>query len=171
MLYWSDPPHTRNRGLGVVISNPLFASTAFVEESVGTEYPTCAVTASGLKNFIESGRNPKPLPANSFGVRVVNESAPTALLPVPPQSTSSDADIANSPSASLTNWYLKAVARLSKPAWLPPPGTLRCTQSSPKDTPRFSMIVFEYSPEMSSSGAEGSSPFLNDAIVGSDNSS
>src|SRR6478672_10200425 len=92
-------------------------------------------------------------------------------LPVPPQSTSSDADIASSPLASLTNWYLNAVARLSKPACVPPPGMSRCTHVSPSETPKFSVIVFEYSPEISNSSADGSSPFLNAAIVGMESSS
>jgi hypothetical protein len=47
----------------------------------------------------------------------------------------------------------------------------RWIHASSKDTPKFSVIVLEYSPEMSSSRAEGSSPFLKPAIVGIDNSS
>jgi hypothetical protein len=47
----------------------------------------------------------------------------------------------------------------------------RWIQASSKETPKFSVIVFEYSPSMSSSCADGSSPFLKPAIVGSDSSS
>src|SRR4029079_13813279 len=36
--------------------------------------------------------------------------------------------------------------------------------------PKFGVMVFEYSPAISSSLAAGSSPFLNPATVGSDNS-
>ena len=39
-----------------------------------------------------SGRSPKPLPKNSVGVTVSNDSAPTFLLPVPPTSQSTPAE-------------------------------------------------------------------------------
>src|SRR6516164_1458302 len=103
MLYWSDPPQIRNCGLRVEGANPLPSSNAVVEDSVGNKYPSCVVTPNGLKNFMDSGRNPKPLAASHVGVRVVNGSAPIARLPVPPQRMSSAADMANSPSASLMN--------------------------------------------------------------------
>jgi hypothetical protein len=41
--------------------------------------------------------------AKIVGVRVVNGAAPTLLLPVPPQATSSETDMSSSPFASLTN--------------------------------------------------------------------
>src|SRR5262249_19726063 len=39
------------------------------------------------------------------------------------------------------------------------------------ETPKFSVIVFEYSPEISSSSADGTSPFLKPLIVGRASSS
>ena len=99
-------------------------------------------------------------------------SAPTARLPVPPQRMLSAADMAVSPSASLTNWYLKLVPRLSKPAWSAAAWNV---QMYPILAQRHAKILgdrlSEYSPEMSSSSAEGMSPFWKQAIIGNVNSS
>ena len=65
--------------------------------------PSCAVTANGFKSLIDSGMKPKPWPMKKVGTSVVKGSAYTALLPVPPQSTSSDIDMARSAPAFPTN--------------------------------------------------------------------
>src|SRR5260370_20856716 len=54
---------------------------------------------------------------------------------------------------------------------LGPPGGVSCVQLAPIVTPRLYVSRLEYSVDMSNSLADGSSPFLNSEIVGSDSSS
>src|SRR5215470_15109512 len=73
--------------------------------------------------------------------------------------------------ALVRNWYLKVVSRFWNPLALGPPGGLRWVQVDPMETPKFSVMRFENSAEMSISRADGSSPFLKNEMVGSDSSS
>jgi hypothetical protein len=52
-----------------------------------------------------------------------------------------------------------------------PPGGCKRVQVEPNETPKASVIRLEYSPDMLSCRAEGSSPFLNADTVGSESSS
>lgn len=54
---------------------------------VGIAMLVVSVTANGQSAAKFSGKSPKPLPKSRVGVQVLNESASTPLLPVPPTST------------------------------------------------------------------------------------
>src|SRR6516164_3911221 len=104
MLYCSDPLQIKNCGLLTGASSPLPSSNVVVDDSVGNEYPSAAVIPNGRRNFIDSGRKPKPWPPFQVGVRVVKGSAPTARFPVPPQLTTSAAVMAVSLFEFRTSW-------------------------------------------------------------------
>ena len=54
--------------------------------------PTKPVNASGRRYFMSTGRSPKPLPKKRVAVKVLKDSAPTRLEPLPPMSQSTPAD-------------------------------------------------------------------------------
>src|SRR6516164_862314 len=82
-----------------------------------------------------------------------------------------DVDMTNSCGASVRNWNLNVVSRFWNPLALGPPGGARWVQIEPTDMPKVSVMRLEYSPEMSISLADGSSPLWNTKAVGSDSSS
>src|SRR5690242_10838456 len=91
--------------------------------------------------------------------------------PVLPHSTARAADITNSRSGTLRNWYLNVVSRFWKPLALGLPGWLRCVQVDPMETPKYSVIRLEYSVDRSSWRTGGSSPVLDQVTVGKESSS
>src|SRR3954453_20669638 len=87
MLYWSARPNVSTFGCGSVVGLPL-SSTPLELLRVGRAMPALPVKANGRRYRADSGRSPNPLPKNTDGVIVLNDSAPTRLDPDPPMSQS-----------------------------------------------------------------------------------
>src|SRR2546426_4264854 len=93
--YCREKPHVKRVGLN---SRSTSTSPSAVDEIFwfrtrdGTAQPKAPVRASGLSSSRPSGRSPNPLPKNTEGVTVSNDSASTFLPPVPPTSQPTPTD-------------------------------------------------------------------------------
>src|SRR5262245_60493429 len=133
--------------------------------------PTWPVTASGLSNETVSGRSPNPLPKKNPGAHVVNESASTRLLPVPPISTPAPNERMVSCSSLSKNWYFAASSKLPNPVCDDSLGGLRLMTASPTSMAKFGVMRLAMSTTISVSRVPSSSGVTMLETVGSESSS
>ena len=148
-----------------------FSVTVRVLALVGMATPTRPVTASGFRNETVSGRSPNPLPNKSPGSHVVNESASTRLLPVPPISTPAPNERMVSCSSLSKNSYFAASSRLPNPVCEDSWGGLRLMTLSPTSIPKFGVMRLAMSTATSVSRVPPSSSVTMLDTVGNESSS
>src|SRR2546428_1231314 len=140
----------------------------------GTAQPKAPVRASGLSSSRPSGRSPNPLPKNTEGVTVSNDSASTFLPPVPPTSQPTPTDSTVSCASLLKNWYFSESSRLSKPVTDFPPAGSIAFHVPPSESPRSGVRRLASSPLTSVSLRGSVSPVPGSLLwktVGSESSS
>src|SRR5207247_856648 len=140
----------------------------------GTAQPKARVRASGLSSSRPSGRSPNPLPKNTEGVTVSNDSASTFLPPVPPTSQPTPTDSTVSCASLLKNWYFSESSRLSKPVTDFPPAGSIAFHVPPSESPRSGVRRLASSPLTSVSLRGSVSPVPGSLLlktVGSESSS
>src|SRR5256712_4575320 len=148
-LYSRAKPHVKKVGLN---ARSTSTSPSAVDEIVwfrtrdGTAQPKAPVRASGFSSSRRSGRSPNPLPKNTEGVTVSNDSASTFLPPVPPTSQPTPTDSTVSCASLLKNWYFSESSRLSKPVTDFPPAGSIAFHVPPSESPRSGVRRLASSP-------------------------
>src|SRR6058998_1695333 len=175
--YCREKPHVKRVGLN---SRSTSTSPSAVDEIFwfrtrdGTAQPKAPVRASGLSSSRPSGRSPNPLPKNTEGVTVSNDSASTFLPPVPPTSQPTPTDSTVSCASLLKNWYFSESSRLSKPVTDFPPAGSIAFHVPPSESPRSGVSRLASSPLTSVSLRGSVSPVPGSLLwktVGSESSS
>src|SRR5437870_1327795 len=175
--YCREKPHVKRVGLN---SRSTSTSPSAVDEIFwfrtrdGTAQPKAPVRASGLSSSRPSGRSPNPLPKNTEGVTVSNDSASTFLPPVPPTSQPTPTDSTVSCASLLKNWYFSESSRLSKPVTDFPPAGSIAFHVPPSESPRSGVRRLASSPLTSVSLRGSVSPVPGSLLwktVGSESSS